>query len=65
MTEHVCALLDVRARKDWEPILLAFTRLSGQRSLTLGEFVFRFRILAQASVLVTTPHNSVFLNESL
>ena len=65
VTKHACSLLNVRSREEWEGVLIAFTRLSGHRDLTLGEFVFRFRILAQASVLLSTPRDSVFLYELL
>ena len=40
----------MQTREEWEQVMTAFTRTSGQRELLLVEYAFRFRVLAQASV---------------
>lgn len=65
VTKRACAKLNVQTREEWEQVLTAFTRTSGQRELVLSEFAFRFRILAQASVFGTSPSDDSFLYEML
>ncbi len=65
VTKRACGKLNVQSREEWETVLTAFSRTSGQRELTLGEFIFRFRILAQASTFQGSAHDSAYLYELL
>ena len=65
VTKRACAKLSVQTREEWEQVMTAFTRTSGQRELLLVEYAFRFRVLAQASVFGSTPSDEAFLYEML
>ncbi len=65
VTKHACNMFNVQSHEDWETILQAFTRTSGGRNLTLSEFIHRFRIVAQASVMLRSPYDAAFVYELL